>query len=159
MVEQYADRTLPIYWSSLGKVLPETYFFHGVKAPVRRADPSSRGVLPTAVRRCVWSRILKNEEAMTRVGSQRHRKKKQPPVGQDLLIIKSSRSHSDTLHSDTSHSDTSHSDTLHSDTLHSDTLHSVGLIWTRARPVTEATNWQQTSHPDRHPCSRRNSNS
>jgi len=27
------------------------------------------------VRRCVWSRNLKNEEAMTRVGSQRHRKK------------------------------------------------------------------------------------
>jgi len=30
---------------------------------------------PTVVRRCVWSRNLKNEEAMTRVGSQRHRKK------------------------------------------------------------------------------------
>ena len=28
------------------------------------------------MRRCVWSRNLKNEEAMTRVGSQRHRKKK-----------------------------------------------------------------------------------
>jgi hypothetical protein len=28
------------------------------------------------VRRCVWSRNLKNEEAMTRVGSQRHSKKK-----------------------------------------------------------------------------------
>jgi len=28
------------------------------------------------VRRCVWSRNLKNEEAMTRVESQRHRKKK-----------------------------------------------------------------------------------
>jgi hypothetical protein len=26
--------------------------------------------------RCVWSRNLKNEEAMTRVGSQRHSKKK-----------------------------------------------------------------------------------
>jgi len=28
------------------------------------------------VRRCVWSRNLKNEEAMTHVGSQRHSKKK-----------------------------------------------------------------------------------
>jgi hypothetical protein len=43
---------------------------------LRRADHSSRGVLPTVVRRCMWSRNLKNEEAMTRVGSQRHRKKK-----------------------------------------------------------------------------------
>ena len=42
---------------------------------VRRADHSSTGVLPTVVRRCVWSRNLKNEEAMTRVGSQRHSKK------------------------------------------------------------------------------------
>jgi len=39
------------------------------------ADHSSRGVLPTVVRRCVWSRYLKNGKAMTRVGSQRHRKK------------------------------------------------------------------------------------
>jgi hypothetical protein len=38
---------------------------------LRRADHSSRGVLPTVVRRCVWSRNLKNEEAMARVGSQR----------------------------------------------------------------------------------------
>ena len=43
---------------------------------LRRADHSSRRVLPTVVRRCVWSRNLKNEEAMTRVGSQRHSKKK-----------------------------------------------------------------------------------
>jgi hypothetical protein len=42
---------------------------------LRRADHSSRGVLPTVLLRCVWSRNLKNEEAMTRVGSQRHRKK------------------------------------------------------------------------------------
>jgi len=28
------------------------------------------------VRRCVWSRNLKNEEATTRVGSQRHKKNK-----------------------------------------------------------------------------------
>jgi hypothetical protein len=43
---------------------------------VLSADHSSRGVLPTVVRRCVWSRNLKNEEAMTRVGSQRHSQKK-----------------------------------------------------------------------------------
>ena len=41
---------------------------------LQRADHSSRGVLPAVVRRCVWSRNLKNE-AMTHVGSQRHRKK------------------------------------------------------------------------------------
>jgi len=39
---------------------------------MRRADHSSRGVLPNVVRRCVWSRNLKNEEAMARVGPQRH---------------------------------------------------------------------------------------
>jgi len=43
---------------------------------LRRADHSRRGVLPTVVRRCVWSRNLKNEEVMTRVGSQRHKKKR-----------------------------------------------------------------------------------
>ena len=32
-------------------------------------------VLPTAVRRCVWSRNLKKEEATARVGPQSHRKK------------------------------------------------------------------------------------
>ena len=31
---------------------------------LRRADPSSRGVLPTVVRRRMWSRNLVNEEAM-----------------------------------------------------------------------------------------------
>jgi len=41
---------------------------------VRRADLSSRGVLPTVVRRFVCSRNLVNEEAVARVGSQRHRK-------------------------------------------------------------------------------------
>ena len=29
------------------------------------------------MRRCVWSRNLKNEEAMVRVGPQRHREKKE----------------------------------------------------------------------------------
>jgi len=41
---------------------------------VRGADHSSRGVPPTVVRRCVLSRNLKNEEAVTRVRPQRHRK-------------------------------------------------------------------------------------
>ena len=40
---------------------------------MRRADHSSRGVLQTVVRCCVWSRNLKNEESMARVGPQRHR--------------------------------------------------------------------------------------
>ena len=33
---------------------------------LRRIDRSSRGVLPTVVRRCVWSRNLQHEEAKTR---------------------------------------------------------------------------------------------
>jgi len=37
----------------------------------RRADHSSRDVLPTVVRRCVWSRNLKNE-TMVRTGQQRY---------------------------------------------------------------------------------------
>jgi hypothetical protein len=35
---------------------------------LRRADHSSRGVLPTVVRHCVWSCNLRNEEAQTREG-------------------------------------------------------------------------------------------
>jgi hypothetical protein len=35
---------------------------------VRRADHSSRGVLPTVVRRCVRSRDLVNEESLTHEG-------------------------------------------------------------------------------------------
>jgi len=31
---------------------------------LRRADHSSRGVLPTVVRRCVWSRNLVHKEAI-----------------------------------------------------------------------------------------------
>ena len=38
---------------------------------LRRADHSSRGVLSTLVRRCVWSRNLKNEEPMVRFGPRR----------------------------------------------------------------------------------------
>jgi len=45
------------------------------KRSLRRAEHSSRGVLPTVVRRCVWSRNVKNEEAIIRIGSQNHRKK------------------------------------------------------------------------------------
>jgi len=41
-----------------------------------RADHSSREVLPTVMRRYVWSRNLKNEEALARVGPQRHREEK-----------------------------------------------------------------------------------
>ena len=36
-------------------------------------DPSSRVFLPTVMRLCVWSRNLKNEETVARVGPQRHR--------------------------------------------------------------------------------------
>jgi len=42
---------------------------------LRRANHSSREDLPTVVRHFVWSRNLKKEGAMTRVGSQRHRNK------------------------------------------------------------------------------------
>jgi len=35
---------------------------------LRRADHSSRGVLPTVVRRCVWSRNLVNEKALANWG-------------------------------------------------------------------------------------------
>jgi len=40
---------------------------------LRVAYHSSRWVLPTVVRRCVWSRKFNNEQATVRVGSQRHR--------------------------------------------------------------------------------------
>ena len=41
---------------------------------LRRADQSSRGVLPTVVRRCVWSRNIMIEEAMARWGLSRQKK-------------------------------------------------------------------------------------
>jgi hypothetical protein len=45
--------------------------------PLRRANHLSRWALPIVVRRCVWSRNLKNGGGgMTRVGSQRHSIKK-----------------------------------------------------------------------------------
>jgi hypothetical protein len=39
-----------------------------MQRPQRRADPTSRGVLPTVVNRCVWSRNIKNEAALVLVG-------------------------------------------------------------------------------------------
>jgi hypothetical protein len=39
-----------------------------VEVSVRRADRSSRGVLPTVARHCVWSRNLMNEEAVAQWG-------------------------------------------------------------------------------------------
>jgi len=49
---------------------------------LRRADHSYRGVLPTMVRCCVWSRNLVNEEALDRVRPQRYR-------GENLLVLRS----------------------------------------------------------------------
>jgi len=43
---------------------------------LRRADHSSRGVLSTMVRRCVWSRIFLNEEALSRWGLSRQKQTK-----------------------------------------------------------------------------------
>ena len=43
---------------------------------MRRADQSYRGVLPTVVRRCVWSRNIKNEEALAHWGLLRQKKEK-----------------------------------------------------------------------------------
>ena len=40
------------------------------------ADHSSRGVLPTVLRHCVWSRNLVNEVATAWVGARRHKKKR-----------------------------------------------------------------------------------
>jgi hypothetical protein len=43
--------------------------------------------------------------------------------------------------------------------LHSGTPHSVGLVWTRDRPVAETSTWQHTTLTrDRHPCPQRDSN-
>ena len=43
---------------------------------MRRADQSSRGVLPTVVRRCMWSRNFVNEEALVHWGLSRRKKTK-----------------------------------------------------------------------------------
>jgi len=58
----------------------------------------------------------------------------QPPVGQVLLIMEDSRSHSETPHS-------------------------VGLLWTSDQPVAETSTWQHTTLTwDRHPWPRQDSN-
>ena len=44
--------------------------------PLRRADHSSRGVLPTVVRRCVWSGSLVKEEALAHWNCFAQKKKK-----------------------------------------------------------------------------------
>ena len=56
---------------------------------------------------------------------------RQPLVGQGLLPVEVSRSHSDTPHA-------------------------VGLLWAGDRPVAETSTWQHTT--DRNPCHQRNSN-
>ena len=43
---------------------------------LRWGDHTSRGVLLTVVRRCVWSRKLKSEEVMALIGPQRYRIRK-----------------------------------------------------------------------------------
>jgi len=43
------------------------------KKSLQRADQPYIGVLPTVMRRWVWSRNVRNEEALTIVGPQRHR--------------------------------------------------------------------------------------
>jgi len=58
----------------------------------------------------------------------------QPPVGQGLLIVEDSWSHSDTPHS-------------------------IWLIWTCAHPDTQISTWQHTTRTrDRHPSPRRDWN-
>jgi len=58
----------------------------------------------------------------------------QPTVGNNLLIIEVSLSHSDTLHA-------------------------VGILWTSDQPDVENSTWQHTTIArDRQPCPRRHSN-
>ena len=47
------------------------YIYMYISTSLRRADHSSRGVLPTVVRCCVWFRNLVNEEALTHWGLSR----------------------------------------------------------------------------------------
>ena len=60
---------------------------------LRRADHSSRGVLPTVARHCVWSRNLVNEEAMARVGLLRKIKKDIYEPAMVIIITKLMRSY------------------------------------------------------------------
>ena len=46
-----------------------------VEVFLRRADPSSRGILPTVMCHCVRSRNLKNEAALARFGLLRQRRR------------------------------------------------------------------------------------
>ena len=55
-----------------------------VERSLRRADHSSRGVLPPIAGRCLWSRNLKTEEATARVGLQRQTKRKK--IFQEILV-------------------------------------------------------------------------
>ena len=50
-----------------------------------RADHSFRGVLPNLVRRGMWCRNLKNEEVMTRVDPQRHKKNQRTKTESDMV--------------------------------------------------------------------------
>jgi hypothetical protein len=59
-----------------------------VARSLRRADHSSRGVLPTVVRHCVWSRNLKNEEAKTRKWVVKASKRKKESISHTLLKCK-----------------------------------------------------------------------
>ena len=52
---------------------------------MRRADHSSRGVLQIAVRRCVWSRNLLNEEAMAHWGLSRQKQIKNKQFNENIL--------------------------------------------------------------------------
>jgi len=53
---------------------------------LRRADHSSRGILPTVVRHRVLSTNFKNEEALDRFGPQRHRKKSYS-ISRNLIYV------------------------------------------------------------------------
>ena len=52
---------------------------------LRRADHSSRGVLPTVVRHCVWSRNLVNEETLAHRGAVAQ--KKTLTIDQDTIAV------------------------------------------------------------------------
>ena len=50
------------------RIPPGAWMFVVRQRSLRRADHSSRGALPSVGRRCVWSRNLVNEEAVTHWG-------------------------------------------------------------------------------------------
>jgi len=53
---------------------------------VFRADHSSRGVLPTVVRRCVWSRNLVSEEALAHWGLSRQKQTNKQTNSQEIPL-------------------------------------------------------------------------